>query len=51
MTRMFTPCVFSVSCAVSASNSVTPAPITVATSVALWRSTFSPPIENFSSGP
>ena len=51
MTRMLMPAAFSVSYAFSASNSVTPAPTTVATSLALERTTFRPPISNVSSLP
>ena len=44
MTRIAMPAAFSWSYAFNASNSVTPAPTTVATSFALSRTTFSPPI-------
>ena len=45
------PLRFSRSYAFSASNSVTPAPTTVATSAFDWRSTFDPPTVNASSLP
>jgi hypothetical protein len=45
------PAAFSWSYAFSASNTVMPAPITVATSAALSRSTFRPPMVNVSSFP
>ena len=49
MTRIDVPVALSWSYAFNASNTVTPAPITVAASLALSRSTFSPPIGNVSS--
>ena len=49
ITRIEVPDALSASYALSASNTVTPAPMTVATSSPLWRSTFKPPIENVSS--
>src|SRR5207249_610369 len=49
ITRIATPFFFSSSYAFSASNTVTPAPMTVATSSPLSRRTFNPPIVNVSS--
>jgi hypothetical protein len=51
ITRIATPSFASISCAPSASNTVTPAATTVATSSALERSVFDPPTVNVSPAP